>query len=358
MGKKSKLDPEITKRPGIKQENPEKYYEMDTQTEWIGEGKFARVVKAKCKSTGTVYAAKCIKYDSETLKFAVREYDIMVAEKWAHPTLVKFVDAFIVQKYLVLIMDYVDGENILKYAVNKGNESSLTEDDIATFAKQVLTLFSQIHADNFCHLDIRPTNIKMEGNKLHGFKLLDYNSCKHIPNKKAGAVVDNIGDTEFCAPELLSFDPVQPASDMWSLAVIIYILLCGTSPFYHEFTEGEQAGEGDEDKIIKMVQTVKLDYDLDGMETVTSEVKDFLKKIFVRAPEMRLTNEKALEHAWLSDACAGKRKKSVIESASLDRLDATNERLNDEEEEDYIIGSFVFREFAEEEYESPDEDEE
>merc|ERR1712168_1005530 len=32
------------------------------------------------------------------------------------------------------------------------------------------------------------------------------------PNKKAGAVVDVIGDTEFCAPEMLNFDPVLPAS--------------------------------------------------------------------------------------------------------------------------------------------------
>ena len=29
-------------------------------------------------------------------------------------------------------------------------------------------------------------------------KLLDYNSARHIANKKAGEVVDVIGDTEFC----------------------------------------------------------------------------------------------------------------------------------------------------------------
>ena len=42
----------------------------------------------------------------------------------------------------------------------------------------------------------QPTNIRMTS--LNDIKLLDYNSARHLANKKAGEVVDVIGDTEFC----------------------------------------------------------------------------------------------------------------------------------------------------------------
>ena len=47
-----------------------------------------------------------------------------------------------------------------------------------------------------CIFIIQPTNIRFASGR--DLVILDYNSCRHIPNKKAGAVVDVIGDTEFC----------------------------------------------------------------------------------------------------------------------------------------------------------------
>jgi serine/threonine protein kinase len=353
MGKKNKINPEIAKRTGIRQENPEKYYDMDQTNDWLGEGKFARVVKVTRKEDGQVFAAKCIKYDSESLKFALREYDIMINEKFQHSALVKFHDAFIVQKYLILIIDLVDGKNILDWAVNKGEATSLSEEDIAVVTRQFLAVFDEIHQKNFCHLDIRPTNIRMDKDGIFSLKVLDYNSCRHIANKKAGAVVDVIGDTEFCGPEMLSFESVSAASDLWSLGVHLFIMMSGTSPFFDE----------DEDKTVANVQKVKIDPkdrerniwdDFEG----SPEAKNFIKKIFIRIPENRLTTEKALQHAWLSDDYAATRKNKKFSSDVLERMKATDARLIEEEEEEYIEGSFVFRTFDEEEYESPDEDEE
>merc|ERR1712142_807113 len=55
---------------------------------------------------------------------------------------------------------------------------------------------------------------------------------------------------EFCAPEMLNFDPVLPASDMWSVAIIMYIMLSGISPFFYE----------DEAKVLQSVQYVKYQF--------------------------------------------------------------------------------------------------
>merc|ERR1719228_1444379 len=277
-----------------------------------------------------------IYFDDDT-RFAVREFDLMKSGKLNHKGLVQLHEAYMVRKYLILILDLVEGKTLLDQF--KGRHSA-TEDDVAFIIGELCETLNFLHQQNIVHLDIRPTNIRFEGRDI---KLLDYNSSRHLANKKAGAVVDVIGDTEFCAPEMLNFDPVLPASDMWSVAVITYILLTGVSPFFHE----------DEAKVLSSVQSVDYEW-VEAFGGLSSEAKDFIKKCFVRAPEMRPTAAAALNHPWLSAALEPKRKLSVIKAK--DTMQKTDARLLSEEEEEYVEASYVFRTFEEEEFESPEED--
>lgn len=329
---KSKLP---VQRDNIKAENPEKYYEFGEE---IGKGKFSVVTECTHKKTGQKYAAKIIKFDSDSLKFAIREYDVMTSNKMDHKCLAQLHEAYLVRKYLILIMDLVDGKTLLDNVCHK---HSLTEDDIANIVRQLCECLKYMHSKNVIHLDIRPTNIRFASGR--DLKLLDYNSARIVANKKAGEVVDVIGDTEFCAPELLTFDPVSPGSDMWSVGVITYILLSGISPFYYE----------DEDKVISSVSKVKWSFDEDAFDGITSEAKDFIKSCFVRIPGNRLSADEALKHAWLSSDYARARKASSI--TQQDVMEETDLRLYGEEEEDYVVASLTFRTFDEEEYESPEE---
>jgi len=343
VGKDKKGKLPVKDRPDIINDNPEKFYTFSSEE--IGFGKFSKVTVATSKTTGEKFAAKMIYFDEESLKFAIREYDNMVNPTLkdkanAHKGLVTLHQAFMVRKYLILILDLVEGKTLLEQF---GSRASITEDDVAVVIRELCEILDFLHDHNFVHLDIRPTNIRFVNRSI---KLLDYNSARHLKNKKAGGVVDVIGDTEFCAPEMLSFDNVLPASDMWSVAVIMYIMLSGISPFYYE----------DEDKVISSVQYVKWKFDETAFENVSKEAKDFIKQCFVRAPEMRLTAKKALAHEWLSEKLQSKRKMVTL-NVQEDILD-TDKRLLSEETEEYVEASFVFRTFDEEEYESPEEDSE
>ncbi|XP_065051708.1 myosin light chain kinase, smooth muscle-like isoform X2 [Rhopilema esculentum] len=326
-------------RDGILNENPEKYYDFGEE---IGRGKFSVVKHCVHKKTGEEFAAKIIKFDDETVKFAVREYDLMASGKMDHRGLVQLHEAYLVRKYLILILELAAGQTLLTYMSKR---HSLTEDDVAHIIRQMCEILADMHKNNLIHLDIRPTNIRMASIGSKEIKLVDFNSARMIANKFAGEVVDVIGDTEFCAPELLNFDPVLPGSDMWSVAVITYILLSGISPFYDE----------DEDKVVSAVQKVQWSFDEMSFERVTTEAKDFIKKCLLRVPEMRMTAAEALKHPWLSNTFARARKNSQINPTELK---STDKRLYSEEEEEYIWASLVFRTFDESEYESPESDEE
>ena len=73
---------------------------------------------------------------------------------------------------------------------------------------------------------------------------------------------------------MLNFEPVSPWSDVWSIGVLTYILLTGISPYYYE----------DEDKVVLCVQKVSFDF-CPEFDNVSANAKDFIKKIFKRAPE-------------------------------------------------------------------------
>jgi len=343
---------DLKKYPEIIPDNPVKFYSglEEKDGEDIGKGKFAITRRCVHKLEGTTHAAKIIKFDSDSLKFAIREYDFMKTLKLdhsgdapVHPGLVELKEAYLVRRYLILIMDIADGPTMLDFAVKR---HTLNEDSVAMWIKQLCEVLSYMHANNALHLDIRPTNIRFD--KTSGLlKLVDYNACRFVANKKAGAVVDVIGDTEFCAPEMLDFEPVQPGSDMWSVAIITYILLSGMSPFFYE----------DEDEVVNCVKKVKWNFDPDKFANITSEAKDFISKCLIRAPESRLTASDAVNHTWLSDDYGPLRKKSALDQVPAD-LEETDERLYSEEEEEYIWGEFKFFRYDEADVPSPEESEE
>jgi len=339
MSKSKKIKLPI-ERPGIKTENPEKYYTF--AEEEIGRGKFSVVKKVTCKTTNKEYAAKIIKFDDLSIKFAIREYDLMVEKlpPLENKSLPQVHETYLVRKYLIIIMTLCDGKTLLDYVADK---HSITEEDVAVVIKWMCTLLNKMHCNNIVHLDIRPTNIRLHS--MNDIKLLDFNSARYLPNKKAGEVVDVIGDTEFCAPEMLSFDRVQPGSDMWSVAVIMFILLSGISPYYYE----------DEAQVSLAVEKCNFEGKMKGnFDKVTAEAQDFIKKCFKRGPEMRLTAAAALEHKWLSEDYANMRKNSKITQQDLIR--ETDTRLYSEEEEEYIEASLVFKTFDEEEHVSTEEE--
>ena len=57
---------------------------------------------------------------------------------------------------------------------------------------------------------------------LHDLKLIDFGLAQKVDPDRSTRVL--FGTVEFCAPELVNFEPVSFASDMWSLGVIAYIL--------------------------------------------------------------------------------------------------------------------------------------
>lgn len=102
--------------------------------------------------------------------------------------------------------------------------------------------------------------------------------------------------TSYVAPEVLKAEGYDKEVDMWSIGVITYLLLCGFPPFYGDSLP----------QLFEIIMKGQFDFPAPYWTAISSEAKDFIKKLLVVNPKSRLTPAQALQHPWLTGAAPEK----------------------------------------------------
>ena len=84
--------------------------------------------------------------------------------------------------------------------------------------------------------------------------------------------------------------PYGKECDYWSIGVVTFILLSGTPPFYEE----------DNFALFEQIKSCQYDFDVETWESVSPEAKDFVSKILVSDPKVRLSCENMMKHPWMT----------------------------------------------------------
>ncbi|GLG97062.1 Death-associated protein kinase related [Gryllus bimaculatus] len=137
--------------------------------------------------------------------------------------------------------------------------------------------------------EAQPQNLVLTGEFPHGdVKLCDLGISRYVG--EGADVRDMLGTPDYVAPEVLNYEPISLATDMWSVGVLVYVLLTGCSPF---------GGDTKQETFCNISQC-NLDFPEDLFEDVTEEAKDLMRKLMVKEPSKRLTVEQSLRHPWFS----------------------------------------------------------
>ena len=309
--KKMTLQRRTPYRVELRQPNAEEimirdYYSFDPNPsgispspDFIGEGASGQVFKGKCVKTGLSVAIKRI---SKRIKRSSSIAQV-VGQEWAanqaitdNTHIVQLIQLVETKQYVYFVQELMGSE--LFDAVTKAT-GGLTERQAKQATKSLLLGLKHLHVDlGKVHRDIKPENLLLpfgEDSNFNGLKVADLGFCTTPEN-----ATSFMGTEAYCPGEVLLKQETTMASDMWSVGVCLYIMLCGYPPFYSNLPHPSDRRVDLKNKIIQC------EYTMDGIEWErrSNESKQLVVQLMQKKPSDRLAVEQACEHAWFNDPSA------------------------------------------------------
>ncbi|KAL3626787.1 CDPK-related kinase 5 [Castilleja foliolosa] len=280
-----------------------KFYDKYELGDEVGRGHFGYTCRAKFKKgelKGQDVAVKVIPKAKMSTAIAIedvrKEVKILRALT-GHSNLIHFFDAFEDHENVYIVMELCEGGELLDRILSRGGKYS--EDDAKTIMIQILNVVSFCHLQGVVHRDLKPEGLNMifafEGNFLFTskdenslLKAIDFGLSDFVkPDERLN---DIVGSAYYVAPEVLH-RAYSTEADVWSVGVIAYILLCGSRPFWARTESG----------IFRAVVKAEPTYEEQPWPTMSSEAKDFVKRLLNKDPRKRMTAPQALCHPWIKD---------------------------------------------------------
>lgn len=259
--------------------------------EEVGRGHFGytRVATAKKgELKGQQVAVKIIPKSKMTTAIAIEDVrrEVKILKGLAgHNNLIKIYDAYEDNDNVYIVMELCRGGELLDRILSRGGK--YTEEDAKAVMLQILNVVSFCHLQGVVHRDLKPENflftLKDEDSTL---KAIDFGLSDFVkPDEKLN---DIVGSAYYVAPEVLHRS-YSTEADVWSVGVIAYILLCGSRPFWARTESG----------IFRAVLKADPNFNEEPWPSLSSEAKDFVKRMLNKDPRKRITAAQALCHPWL-----------------------------------------------------------
>ncbi|XP_054846808.1 serine/threonine-protein kinase 17A [Eublepharis macularius] len=300
----------------------------------LGRGKFAVVKKCLKKETEKEFAAKFMRkrrkgqdcrmeiiHEIAVLELAQRNHWVIsLHEVYETPT------------EMILVLEYAAGGEIFDQCVAE-REDAFKEKDIKRLMRQILEGVSFLHHNNVVHLDLKPQNILLTSESpLGDVRIVDFGLSRVMNNGEE--LREIMGTPEYVAPEVLSYDPISTATDMWSVGVLAYVMLTGVSPFL---------GNSKQETFLNISQ-MNVNYSED-FDLISESAVDFIKALLIKRPEERATAEECLLHSWLAQTdipdtvCWSKNIEEEADTLIVHEEDSTSEISAEGEktEEDSVV---------------------
>jgi serine/threonine-protein kinase len=201
-------------------------YQLQTR---LGSGGMAVVFKARDQMLERDVAIKVLRKDySGNPDFRERfRQEAKAAANLSHPNIVTVHDFGFDKDALFIVMEYLSGST-LKMLINRRGRLSI--DTAISLIVQACAGIGYAHRAGLVHCDVKPQNIMVTPDQR--VKVTDFGIARALASIKANEQASVVwGSPQYFSPEQAAGKAPSPASDVYSLGVVLYEMLTGRLPF-------------------------------------------------------------------------------------------------------------------------------
>ena len=198
----------------------------------IGRGGFAEVYLGEHIYLKTQVAIKILQTrvsNEDDMKGFLQESQTIA--RLIHPNIIRVTDFGVDNETPYLVMDYA-ANGTLRQRHPKGTVLPLAT--IIPYVNQTAAALQYAHDEKLIHRDIKPENMLL-GRKGE-ILLSDFGIALAAQSSRYQSTQDVVGTVAYMSPEQIQGKP-RPASDQYSLGIVVYEWLSGDRPFHGSFTE-------------------------------------------------------------------------------------------------------------------------
>ena len=254
--------------------------------EVLGTGAFSEVRNCTRLSDGEALAAKVINKSRLTTEdMAMLSSEIAILNSLHHPNIIHLVEFIDETGFLYIVTELVAGGELFDRIVRKEHYS---EKDARNLVKIFLETMVYLHSRNVVHRDLKPENLLLFSDKNDtDIKIADFGLAKRVRDLSGNDAA--CGTPGYVAPEILLGKPYGTEVDIWAIGVIMYILIAGYPPFYHD----------DQKKLFKLIKSCRYDFHKQHWGGKSLESQDMITMMICKDQRKRWTAEKLLQHPWM-----------------------------------------------------------
>ena len=198
----------------------------------LGKGAMGVVYLGKDPKIGRVVAIKTMalsqEFEADELAEVKERFfrEAETAGRLSHPNIVTIFDAGEEHDLCYIAMELLKGQDLVPFT-KPGD--TLPTDKIISIVARVADALGYAHKQNVVHRDVKPANVMYEPeNDI--VKVTDFGIARITDSSrtKTGMV---LGTPSYMSPEQLQGKKIDGRSDLFSLAVSLYQLVCGKLPF-------------------------------------------------------------------------------------------------------------------------------
>lgn len=192
----------------------------------LGSGASGSVWLARDERTGLAVALKIVSREGKAGHRAERE--AAAAARLRHPHCQRIYEYSTDARHVYIAYEYVPGTT-LRETTRTGK---LSDADAVEAAAQVLDALTHAHDKGIVHRDVKPANVLLAAGPQISVRLLDFGLARFAQADTLTATGDVPGTLAYISPERLRGEAASPASDVWSVGVMLWEALAGRHPFW------------------------------------------------------------------------------------------------------------------------------